>query len=337
MTLPPPLRLARSACLFFEPTHQHLHFPIQHHTKIWKLIVEITLWAANKTHYTTAKMVQGVRTVLLFLVSRTKPVSQPCMSFFSILASAGICCHYIRICYVLLYLAHSSHTFTRIILGILRNAHPFEFLFLNYSLILQTWKWKGWLALAGAGWMEGRWLGVKVEGAWQSSFCSSSVKTFWTEEIQGIGSRIRYSLGGCYVAMQYYKISYIPRPTVFMNPLALNSALATLGTLRPKALGFINTIDPWSRYLTSIGEVRLQQVTMVCRYMYICVRIYVYVCMYMYVCMYVCMHVMHVALLLYCGICVWCFWLQTRQMHGIDVENTVVILDEAHNIVSFNV
>ena len=29
-----------------------------------------------------------------------------------------------------------------------------------------------------------------------------------------------------------------------------------------------------------------------------------------------------------------CLFLQTRQMHGVDVEGTVVILDEAHNIVS---
>ena len=31
------------------------------------------------------------------------------------------------------------------------------------------------------------------------------------------------------------------------------------------------------------------------------------------------------------------FYLQTRQMHGVDIQGTVVILDEAHNIVSSQV
>ena len=32
--------------------------------------------------------------------------------------------------------------------------------------------------------------------------------------------------------------------TVFRNPRALSSALAALGTLQPRALGFLNTVDP---------------------------------------------------------------------------------------------
>ena len=32
--------------------------------------------------------------------------------------------------------------------------------------------------------------------------------------------------------------------TVFRNPRALSSALAVLGTLQPRALGFLNTVDP---------------------------------------------------------------------------------------------
>jgi len=32
--------------------------------------------------------------------------------------------------------------------------------------------------------------------------------------------------------------------TRFRNPRALSSALATLGTLRPRALGFLNPVDP---------------------------------------------------------------------------------------------
>ena len=32
--------------------------------------------------------------------------------------------------------------------------------------------------------------------------------------------------------------------TVFRNPWAPSSALATLGTLQPSALGFLNTVDP---------------------------------------------------------------------------------------------
>ena len=32
--------------------------------------------------------------------------------------------------------------------------------------------------------------------------------------------------------------------TVFRNPRALSSALASLGTLQPRALGFLNTVDP---------------------------------------------------------------------------------------------
>ena len=32
--------------------------------------------------------------------------------------------------------------------------------------------------------------------------------------------------------------------TVFRNPWALSSALAVLGTLQPRALGFLNTVDP---------------------------------------------------------------------------------------------
>ena len=31
---------------------------------------------------------------------------------------------------------------------------------------------------------------------------------------------------------------------VFRNPRALSSALAVLGTLQPRALGFLNTVDP---------------------------------------------------------------------------------------------
>ena len=31
---------------------------------------------------------------------------------------------------------------------------------------------------------------------------------------------------------------------VFRNPRALSSALAALGTLQPRALGFLNTVDP---------------------------------------------------------------------------------------------
>ena len=32
--------------------------------------------------------------------------------------------------------------------------------------------------------------------------------------------------------------------TVFRNPRSLSSALAALGTLQPRALGFLNTVDP---------------------------------------------------------------------------------------------
>ena len=32
--------------------------------------------------------------------------------------------------------------------------------------------------------------------------------------------------------------------TVFRNPWALSSALAALGTLQPRALGFLNAVDP---------------------------------------------------------------------------------------------
>ena len=32
--------------------------------------------------------------------------------------------------------------------------------------------------------------------------------------------------------------------TVFRNPRALSSALTSLGTLQPRALGFLNTVDP---------------------------------------------------------------------------------------------
>ena len=32
--------------------------------------------------------------------------------------------------------------------------------------------------------------------------------------------------------------------TVFRNPRALSSVLAALGTLQPRDLGFINTVDP---------------------------------------------------------------------------------------------
>ena len=32
---------------------------------------------------------------------------------------------------------------------------------------------------------------------------------------------------------------------VFRNPQALSSALAALGTLQPRAFGFLNTVDPF--------------------------------------------------------------------------------------------
>ena len=35
--------------------------------------------------------------------------------------------------------------------------------------------------------------------------------------------------------------------TVFRNPRALSSALAALGLLQPRVLGFLNTVDPVGR------------------------------------------------------------------------------------------
>ena len=43
--------------------------------------------------------------------------------------------------------------------------------------------------------------------------------------------------------------------TVFRNPRALSSALAALGTLQPRALGFLNTVDP----LDTVSNCYLEQ------------------------------------------------------------------------------
>ena len=46
--------------------------------------------------------------------------------------------------------------------------------------------------------------------------------------------------------------------TVFRNPRALSSALAALGTLQPRALGFLNTVDPLDTvsncYLANVAQ-----------------------------------------------------------------------------------
>ena len=43
---------------------------------------------------------------------------------------------------------------------------------------------------------------------------------------------------------------------IYRNPRALSNALATLGTLQPRALGFLNRVVPWSRRLTTISNQR---------------------------------------------------------------------------------
>ena len=45
--------------------------------------------------------------------------------------------------------------------------------------------------------------------------------------------------------------------TRFRNPRALNSALAVLGTLQPRALGFLNRVDP----LVSVSNLYLDTET----------------------------------------------------------------------------
>ena len=45
--------------------------------------------------------------------------------------------------------------------------------------------------------------------------------------------------------------------TVFRNPRALSSALAALGTLQPRALGFLNTVDPLDTVSNSYTEAYL--------------------------------------------------------------------------------
>ena len=46
--------------------------------------------------------------------------------------------------------------------------------------------------------------------------------------------------------------------TRFRNPWALSSALAALGTLQPKALGFLNRVDPLVSPIYNLASVSLR-------------------------------------------------------------------------------
>ena len=68
--------------------------------------------------------------------------------------------------------------------------------------------------------------------------------------------------------------------TVFRNPRALSSALAALGTLQPRALGFLNTVDPLdtvsncyidSNYIAVNNMTLYIHITLISLHMYVCV------------------------------------------------------------------
>ena len=70
--------------------------------------------------------------------------------------------------------------------------------------------------------------------------------------------------------------------TVFRNPKALSSALAALGTLQPRAFGFLNTVDPlvsvsnyyllYACYIVAVDSQITLPLTVVV-YMYVCKKV----------------------------------------------------------------
>ena len=54
--------------------------------------------------------------------------------------------------------------------------------------------------------------------------------------------------------------------TVFRNPRALSSALAVLGTLQPRALMFLNTVDPLDTVSTQPKIIGLDSIPTAVRY-----------------------------------------------------------------------
>ena len=66
---------------------------------------------------------------------------------------------------------------------------------------------------------------------------------------------------------------------VFRNPRALSSALAALGTLQPRALGFLNTIDPLDTVSNCYVDVHVHVHVHVYVYVRVCViHVHVHIC-----------------------------------------------------------